>query len=115
MIIIKLQLVNHGIPEGLMKDAIAAAREFFDLPDSEKKQYESKLVLDSIQCGNLTLAICKYFKPKHHILERVSKAACPSRLPLPSPPSTPEVTSSSTSLYMECGMECGTMKLTIIP
>ncbi|XP_042065597.1 flavonol synthase/flavanone 3-hydroxylase-like [Salvia splendens] len=49
-------LVNHGIAKRLMKDAIAAVREFFDLPDCEKKQYESKLVLDSIQCGNLTLA-----------------------------------------------------------
>ncbi|XP_042061573.1 2-oxoglutarate-dependent dioxygenase 19-like [Salvia splendens] len=48
-------LVNHGIPESLMKDAIAAVRDFFNLPESEKKQYESKSVLDSIQCGNLTL------------------------------------------------------------
>ncbi|XP_047946289.1 2-oxoglutarate-dependent dioxygenase 19-like [Salvia hispanica] len=49
-------LVNHGIPESLMKDAIAAVREFFDLPDSEKKLYKAKVVLDLIQCGNFTIA-----------------------------------------------------------
>ncbi|KAL1564616.1 hypothetical protein AAHA92_06935 [Salvia divinorum] len=49
-------LVNHGIPETLMKDTMTAVREFFNLPDSEKKQYKAKAVLDPIQCGNFTIA-----------------------------------------------------------
>lgn len=46
-----LQLVNHGIPENLMKAMIDASNEFFNLPDEEKLQYETKHVLNPIRCG----------------------------------------------------------------
>ncbi|XP_057812544.1 2-oxoglutarate-dependent dioxygenase 19-like [Salvia miltiorrhiza] len=46
-------LVNHGIPESLMNATLTAVKEFFYLPDSVKKQFEAKSVLDPIQCGNL--------------------------------------------------------------
>lgn len=51
-----LQLVNHGIPEELMKATFTATREFFGLPAGEKKQYEAKSASDPIKCGNFNVA-----------------------------------------------------------
>lgn len=49
-------LVNHGIPEELMSATFAATREFFALPDEEKKQYQAKTASDPIKCGNFNVA-----------------------------------------------------------
>ncbi|KAI3445767.1 hypothetical protein Pfo_002432 [Paulownia fortunei] len=49
-------LVNHGIPEELMNALFTATREFFGLPESEKKQYEAKSASDPIKCGNFNVA-----------------------------------------------------------
>ncbi|XP_051146649.1 2-oxoglutarate-dependent dioxygenase 19-like isoform X2 [Andrographis paniculata] len=44
-------LVNHGIPEAVTKALFSAAKEFFELPEVEKKQYEVDLY---------TLSLMKY-------------------------------------------------------
>ncbi|KAK6156781.1 hypothetical protein DH2020_011029 [Rehmannia glutinosa] len=48
-------LVNHGIPEELMNAVSRATKEFFDLPEGEKKQYEAKSASDPIKCGNFNV------------------------------------------------------------
>ncbi|PIN04918.1 Iron/ascorbate family oxidoreductase [Handroanthus impetiginosus] len=48
-------LVNHGIPEFLMNSLATATREFFNLPETEKKQYEAKSASDPIKCGNFNV------------------------------------------------------------
>ncbi|XP_009760749.1 flavanone 3-dioxygenase 3-like [Nicotiana tabacum] len=45
------QVVNHGIPLSVMKDAIDAASEFFDLPTEEKKHLLSSNVHEPIRYG----------------------------------------------------------------
>ncbi|XP_057812536.1 2-oxoglutarate-dependent dioxygenase 19-like [Salvia miltiorrhiza] len=49
-------LVNHGVPESLMEAMFIAVKEFFRLPDSEKKQFEAKSASDPIKCGNFNVA-----------------------------------------------------------
>ncbi|XP_042061572.1 2-oxoglutarate-dependent dioxygenase 19-like [Salvia splendens] len=49
-------LVNHGVPESLMESMFKAVKEFFNLADSEKKQYEAKSASDPIKCGNFNVA-----------------------------------------------------------
>ncbi|KAL2254452.1 protein DMR6-LIKE OXYGENASE 1 [Sesamum indicum] len=49
-------LVNHGIPEELMKATFTAITEFLSLPAAEKKQYEAKSASDPIKCGNFNVA-----------------------------------------------------------
>ncbi|KZV52267.1 putative 2-oxoglutarate/Fe(II)-dependent dioxygenase [Dorcoceras hygrometricum] len=44
-------LINHGIPETLMKAVIDVSLEFFDLPEEEKRRYEAKSVSDPISAG----------------------------------------------------------------
>ncbi|KAL3515504.1 hypothetical protein ACH5RR_022406 [Cinchona calisaya] len=44
-------VVNHGIPETLMKAIFDVSDEFFNLPEEEKIGYETKHVLDPIRCG----------------------------------------------------------------
>ncbi|KAG8368628.1 hypothetical protein BUALT_Bualt15G0065400 [Buddleja alternifolia] len=44
-------LINHGIPETLMKAIIDTSLEFFDLPEEEKRRYEAKSALDPIISG----------------------------------------------------------------
>ncbi|XP_075488571.1 2-oxoglutarate-dependent dioxygenase 19-like [Primulina tabacum] len=44
-------LINHGIPETLMKAIIDASTEFFNLPEEEKRRYEAKSVSDPIKSG----------------------------------------------------------------
>lgn len=46
-----VQVVNHGIPENLMKDVIDGTEGFFNLREEEKKEFEGKNVLDPIRCG----------------------------------------------------------------
>ncbi|PIN03726.1 Iron/ascorbate family oxidoreductase [Handroanthus impetiginosus] len=48
-------LVNHGIPEALMNATFTATKEFFKLPENEKKQYEAKSASDPIKCGNFNV------------------------------------------------------------
>ncbi|KAL7119343.1 hypothetical protein ACP275_02G057200 [Erythranthe tilingii] len=48
-------VVNHGIPEELMNATFTTAREFFSLPDEEKKKYEAKSASDPIKCGNFNV------------------------------------------------------------
>lgn len=45
------QVVNHGVPESLMKGVITACDEFFNLREEEKEEFEGKHVLDPIRCG----------------------------------------------------------------
>ncbi|KAM7479009.1 hypothetical protein LguiA_027222 [Lonicera macranthoides] len=44
-------VVNHDIPEDLMKKVINGVEEFFNLTDEEKLEFEGKDVLDPIRCG----------------------------------------------------------------
>ncbi|XP_057812541.1 2-oxoglutarate-dependent dioxygenase 19-like [Salvia miltiorrhiza] len=48
-------LVNHGVAESLMEALFRAMKEFFSLPESEKKQYEAKSASDPIKCGNFNV------------------------------------------------------------
>ncbi|KAI3525547.1 hypothetical protein L1887_04408 [Cichorium endivia] len=45
------QVINHGVPETLMKMIIEKSNEFFNLTDEEKKDFEEKDVLDPIRYG----------------------------------------------------------------
>ncbi|ERM95352.1 protein DMR6-LIKE OXYGENASE 1 isoform X1 [Amborella trichopoda] len=45
------RLVNHGVPESLMKGMLDLAKDFFDLPAEERKKYTGKQVLDPIRYG----------------------------------------------------------------
>jgi isopenicillin N synthase-like dioxygenase len=44
-------VINHGVPESLMKAMTDACGEFFNLTEEEKREYGGKHVLDSIRCG----------------------------------------------------------------
>ncbi|XP_055819962.1 2-oxoglutarate-dependent dioxygenase 19-like [Solanum dulcamara] len=44
-------VVNHGIPENLMKDVIDGTEGFFNLREEEKKEFAGKNVLDPIRYG----------------------------------------------------------------
>ncbi|KAJ8769067.1 hypothetical protein K2173_024063 [Erythroxylum novogranatense] len=44
-------VINHGVPEGLMRSIVDVCKGFFDLTEEEKQQYEGKNVLDPIRCG----------------------------------------------------------------
>ncbi|KAL3382556.1 hypothetical protein AABB24_002200 [Solanum stoloniferum] len=44
-------VVNHGIPENLMKSVIDCTYEFFNLPEEEKHKFTGKHVLDPIRYG----------------------------------------------------------------
>nr|GMD08827.1 protein DMR6-LIKE OXYGENASE 2-like [Ipomoea batatas] len=44
-------VVNHGIPDSLMKAVINVCNEFFNMPEEDKKRFEGKHVLDPIRCG----------------------------------------------------------------
>ncbi|XP_009608413.1 2-oxoglutarate-dependent dioxygenase 19 isoform X2 [Nicotiana tabacum] len=44
-------VVNHGIPENLIKAVIDCTHEFFNLPEEDKREYAGKHVLDPIRCG----------------------------------------------------------------
>ncbi|OIT21826.1 PREDICTED: protein DMR6-LIKE OXYGENASE 2-like [Nicotiana attenuata] len=44
-------VVNHGIPESLIKEVIDGTQGFFNLAEEEKKEIEGKHVLDPIRCG----------------------------------------------------------------
>ncbi|XP_057798921.1 2-oxoglutarate-dependent dioxygenase 19-like [Salvia miltiorrhiza] len=48
-------LVNHGIPETLLKAIIEASVEFFELPEEEKRRYEAKSASDPIKSGSGSL------------------------------------------------------------
>ncbi|KAL1561320.1 2-oxoglutarate-dependent dioxygenase 19-like [Salvia divinorum] len=45
-------LVNHGIPDTLLKAIIETSLEFFELPEEEKRRYEAKSVSDPIKSGS---------------------------------------------------------------
>jgi isopenicillin N synthase-like dioxygenase len=44
-------VINHGLPESLMKAMTDACGDFFNLTEEEKREYGGKHVLDSIRCG----------------------------------------------------------------
>ncbi|KAL1534361.1 2-oxoglutarate-dependent dioxygenase 19-like [Salvia divinorum] len=48
-------LVNHGLPEELVASLFAKMREFFSLPDDDRKQYEGKSTSSPIVCGNFNV------------------------------------------------------------
>ncbi|XP_035540584.1 protein DMR6-LIKE OXYGENASE 2-like isoform X3 [Juglans regia] len=45
------QVINHGVPESLMKAMVEACGEFFNLAEEEKQEFAGKHVLDSLRCG----------------------------------------------------------------
>ncbi|GKD62992.1 isopenicillin N synthase, partial [Tanacetum coccineum] len=45
------QIVNHGIPQKVLDEALATAFEFFDLPTSEKAKYMSNDVHKPVRYG----------------------------------------------------------------
>nr|XP_027112811.1 protein DMR6-LIKE OXYGENASE 2-like isoform X1 [Coffea arabica] len=47
----RVQVVNHGIPESLMNAIFDVTNEFFNLAEEEKMGYETKHVLDPIRYG----------------------------------------------------------------
>ncbi|KAK6156805.1 hypothetical protein DH2020_011053 [Rehmannia glutinosa] len=50
-------VVNHGIPETLMKAMLEVTNEFFNLPEEEKPEFQPKKVLDPIR--DLLLEYCE--------------------------------------------------------
>ncbi|KAK8624788.1 hypothetical protein V6N13_089674 [Hibiscus sabdariffa] len=44
-------VTNHGVPESLVNEMIEACRQFFELTEEEKAEYEGKHVLDPIRSG----------------------------------------------------------------
>ncbi|PON55891.1 Oxoglutarate/iron-dependent dioxygenase [Parasponia andersonii] len=44
-------VINHEVPERLMEAVIDGCREFFDLSDEDKLEFEGKHLLDPIRCG----------------------------------------------------------------
>ncbi|KAA8536420.1 hypothetical protein F0562_028898 [Nyssa sinensis] len=44
-------LINHGVPESLIKAVIDVCKEFFNLTEDEKREFEGKHVFDPIKCG----------------------------------------------------------------
>ncbi|KAL2254455.1 protein DMR6-LIKE OXYGENASE 1-like [Sesamum indicum] len=45
-------LVNHGIPDTLLKAIIEASLEYFELPEEDKRRYEAKSASDPIKSGS---------------------------------------------------------------
>ncbi|KAL0384429.1 UNVERIFIED_CONTAM: putative 2-oxoglutarate-dependent dioxygenase SLC1 [Sesamum radiatum] len=45
-------LVNHGIPDNLLKDIKEASLEYFELPEEDKRRYEAKSASDPINSGS---------------------------------------------------------------
>ncbi|CAK9174068.1 unnamed protein product [Ilex paraguariensis] len=55
-------VINHGVPECLLKGIIDASTEFFNLKKKEKKEFAGKKSLDPIKCGtSLTTSNGKIF------------------------------------------------------
>lgn len=46
-----MQVINHGVPESLIRSMIEVCRGFFELPEEDKDQYRGYHVLDPIRCG----------------------------------------------------------------
>uniref|UniRef100_A0A5B7BI18 Putative 2-oxoglutarate/Fe(II)-dependent dioxygenase n=1 Tax=Davidia involucrata TaxID=16924 RepID=A0A5B7BI18_DAVIN len=44
-------VINHGVPESLIKAVIDGCLEFFNLTEEEKREFEQKHVTDPIRCG----------------------------------------------------------------
>ncbi|XP_002522603.2 2-oxoglutarate-dependent dioxygenase 19 [Ricinus communis] len=44
-------VINHGVPESLMRSMIDMCGGFFDLSEEDKEEYRGKHVLDPIRCG----------------------------------------------------------------
>ncbi|KAK4401839.1 2-oxoglutarate-dependent dioxygenase 19 [Sesamum angolense] len=47
-----MPLVNHGIPDSLLKAIIDASLEYFELPEADKRRYEAKSASDPIKSGS---------------------------------------------------------------
>ncbi|KAB2634820.1 2-oxoglutarate/Fe(II)-dependent dioxygenase [Pyrus ussuriensis x Pyrus communis] len=45
------QVINHGVPESLMEAMVDACQRFFELPEEEKKEFQTRNLLDPIKCG----------------------------------------------------------------
>ncbi|KAJ0026300.1 hypothetical protein Pint_09065 [Pistacia integerrima] len=45
------KVINHGVPEILMKEMMEECKNFFDLTEEEKGEFEGKHVLDPIRSG----------------------------------------------------------------
>ncbi|GKV35437.1 hypothetical protein SLEP1_g43700 [Rubroshorea leprosula] len=44
-------VINHGVSESLIEMMMDSCRQFFDLTEEEKKEFQGKHVLDPIRCG----------------------------------------------------------------
>ena len=45
-------MVNHGVPESVMKGMLGVCEAFFNLTNEEKKEFQgTRDVLDPIKCG----------------------------------------------------------------
>ncbi|KAH7524330.1 hypothetical protein FEM48_Zijuj06G0107900 [Ziziphus jujuba var. spinosa] len=44
-------IINHNVPEKLMKDMISGSQSFFDLREEEKQEYAGKALFDPIRWG----------------------------------------------------------------
>ncbi|GMY38881.1 protein DMR6-LIKE OXYGENASE 2-like [Fagus crenata] len=44
-------VINHGVPERVMKEMVEAFLEFFNLTGEEKQEFQGKHVMDPIRCG----------------------------------------------------------------
>ncbi|XP_031285646.1 protein DMR6-LIKE OXYGENASE 2-like isoform X1 [Pistacia vera] len=44
-------VINHGVPESLIKSMMDTCKRFFDLTEEEKREFEGKAVLDPIRYG----------------------------------------------------------------
>ena len=46
-----MKVINHGIPNSVVKDALDAAEEFFELPSEEKMRFASANVHEPVRYG----------------------------------------------------------------
>ncbi|EPS60187.1 hypothetical protein M569_14618, partial [Genlisea aurea] len=47
-------LVNHGIPQELIRNVIDVSNEFFDLPEEDKPEFQPMNVLEPVRYGTST-------------------------------------------------------------
>uniref|UniRef100_A0A7N0UIQ7 Fe2OG dioxygenase domain-containing protein n=1 Tax=Kalanchoe fedtschenkoi TaxID=63787 RepID=A0A7N0UIQ7_KALFE len=58
-------VVNHGIEENIVDGMLDGVRQFFNLAEEEKQQFEGKHVLDPIRCGtsfNVSVEKCFFWR-----------------------------------------------------
>ncbi|KAB2635568.1 protein SRG1-like [Pyrus ussuriensis x Pyrus communis] len=62
------KVINHGVPESLMEAMVDACQRFFELPEEEKKEFQTRNLLDPIKCGtSFNVAIDKVRLWRDHL------------------------------------------------